>query len=74
VVPRGECRPAAEALAKDIAAFPQTCMRADRASVYAQEGLALDDALRQEFLRGASAAQDREMLDAVQGFVAPERR
>lgn len=67
VVSRGESRPAAERLAADIAAFPQACMRADRASVYAQEGLALDDALRKELLLGASV--DREMADAVQRFV-----
>ena len=69
VVPRGESRPAAEALADDIAAFPQACLRADRASVYAQEGLGLDDALRQELLRGASVVGDRETVDAVQRFV-----
>ena len=39
------------------------------------EGLALDDALRQEFLRGASVVDDLEMVDAVRAFVfAPERR
>src|SRR4029453_1060805 len=32
VVPDGQARPAAEALAADIARFPQACMRADRRS------------------------------------------
>ena len=68
VVPRGESRPAAEALAAEIAAFPQACMRADRESVYAQEGLPLDDALRQEFLRGVGVVDDRETADAVRKF------
>ncbi len=68
VVPHGESRPAAEALAAEIAAFPQACMRADRESVYAQEGLPLDDALRQEFLRGVGVVDDRETADAVRKF------
>src|SRR5262249_46617847 len=36
VVPDGESRAAAEALAEQIAAFPQICMRADRRSAYEQ--------------------------------------
>ena len=40
VVPDGESRQRAEALAHEIARFPQACMRADRRSVYQQEGLA----------------------------------
>ena len=38
----------AQALARAIAAFPQTCMLADRASAYAQWDLAVAEALRQE--------------------------
>src|SRR5262245_53196587 len=37
VVPHGAARTAAEALAQELAAFPQECMRADRRSAY--EGL-----------------------------------
>jgi len=48
VVPRGQSRHAAEALAREIASFPQQCMRADRHSAYAQWNLPLADALRQE--------------------------
>src|SRR5450432_2620429 len=36
VVPRGRARPEAEALAAEIARFPQVCMRNDRHSTYAQ--------------------------------------
>jgi enoyl-CoA hydratase len=32
VVPRGRARAEAEALARDIARFPRTCMRSDRRS------------------------------------------
>ncbi len=49
VVADGESRRAAEALAAEIARFPQGCMRADRASVYAQEGLSELDGLRSEW-------------------------
>ena len=53
LVPRGESRPAAEALAREIARFPQECMRADRRSVWLQEGLSERDALRAEWANSA---------------------
>lgn len=49
VVPDGQARTAAEALAAEIARFPQGCMRADRRSVYLQHGLPVEDALRTEW-------------------------
>jgi len=48
LVPRGHARHAAEALAREIASFPQRCMLADRRSAYAQWNLPLADALQQE--------------------------
>ena len=48
VVPAGQARAAAEQLAREIAAFPQQCMLADRASAYGQWALPLADALRAE--------------------------
>ncbi|MBX3249898.1 MAG: crotonase/enoyl-CoA hydratase family protein [Myxococcales bacterium] len=58
VVPKGEARAAAEALARQIASFPQTCVRTDRASVYASLGRPLDDALRVELELGLEALAD----------------
>jgi enoyl-CoA hydratase len=55
VVPDGESRPRAEALAHEIARFPQACMRADRRSVYLQEGLPLREAMRKEWDNGVPA-------------------
>jgi enoyl-CoA hydratase len=55
VVPDGTSRQAAEALAREIARFPQACMRADRRSVYLQEGLPLREAMRQEWTNGVPA-------------------
>jgi enoyl-CoA hydratase len=49
LVDDGESRVAAEALAHEIARFPQACLRADRHSVWLQEGHAESDALRTEW-------------------------
>jgi enoyl-CoA hydratase len=61
VVPDGQSRQRAEALAQEIARFPQGCMRADRRSVYQQEGLGLREAMRYEWDNGipALAAEGR---------------
>ena len=48
VVPAGQARAAAEQLAYELAALPQACMLADRASSYRQWDLPLDEALRRE--------------------------
>ena len=62
VVPEGEARAKAEALARDIARFPQSCMLADRRSAQAQHGLPTRDALRKEW-RGSKA----EVTKGVEG-------
>ena len=54
VVPHGESRAAAEALAHELAKFPQACLRADRRSVFLQEGLSECDALRAEWKNSVS--------------------
>jgi len=61
IVPDGQSRQRAEALAHEIARFPQACMRADRRSVYQQEGLGLREAMRYEWDNGipALAAEGR---------------
>jgi enoyl-CoA hydratase len=69
VVPRGEGRAAAEALAAEIARFPQACMRADRASAYASLDLDLETALRREFAGGADALA-REGVEGAARFAA----
>ena len=59
VAPAGQALDAALELAGQLAAFPQTCLRSDRASVYEQESLDLDTALRNEFEHGrVSLASD----------------
>jgi enoyl-CoA hydratase len=55
VVPAGQARGIAEALAKEIAGFPQRCLRSDRLSAYESLHLDMESALRNELLRGMSA-------------------
>jgi enoyl-CoA hydratase len=52
VVAPGESRAAAEALAGELARFPQTCMREDRLSLLDQEGLEEADAIASELAHG----------------------
>ncbi len=52
LVPHGRARAAAEQLAAELSALPQTCLRQDRLSVLEQEGLTEDSALRNEFRHG----------------------
>ncbi|MER7761451.1 crotonase/enoyl-CoA hydratase family protein [Streptomyces sp. NPDC097619] len=52
LVPPGRAREAAEALAREIAAFPQTCLRQDRLSARGQHGLPEAEALRREYAHG----------------------
>ncbi len=53
VVKAGEARAAAVTLAKEIARFPQACLRADRASAYAGWSRDIEDGLKAEARRGA---------------------
>jgi enoyl-CoA hydratase len=52
VVPDGTARAAAEALAAELAALPQLCLRHDRMSALEQEGLDEETALRNELRHG----------------------
>ncbi|MFG3009240.1 crotonase/enoyl-CoA hydratase family protein [Streptomyces cinerochromogenes] len=52
LVPTGQARAEAEALAARIAGFPQACLRSDRASVLDQEGQDEETALRGELRWG----------------------
>ena len=74
VVPRGTALDAARALARDIARFPQICMRADRRSAYEQWGLSLADALANEYRRGSAAIDAGETLKGASRFAAGHGR
>jgi len=53
LAPKGQARQAAEAMAREIARFPQTSLRADRRSVYLQYGLSERSALEREWINCA---------------------
>src|ERR1700761_2339934 len=64
VVPRGRARAAAEALAAELAALPQLCLRNDRLSAYEQAAMTLPEALDNEFRHGwTSLAHAAEGID-----------
>ncbi|BAT58797.1 carnitinyl-CoA dehydratase [Variibacter gotjawalensis] len=55
VVPEGGARAAAEAMAQEIARFPQAAVRADRRTAYETHGMGLRDAMRREWANGVEA-------------------
>lgn len=73
VVPPGRALVAAQALAARIAAFPQTCLRGDRLSLYEQHGLPLADALQLELRHGMRALRAESLAGAAR-FAAGEGR
>jgi enoyl-CoA hydratase/carnithine racemase len=68
VVETGRARAEAEALANQIAAFPQRCMRSDRRSAYEQFDLPFTEALKNEFRRGLATIESGETLDGAGRF------
>ena len=52
LVPDGTSRAAAEAMAHEIARFPQVCVRADRRSAIRQHGKTVREAMKYEWLSG----------------------
>lgn len=69
VVPHGAARSAAEELARELAAFPQVCLRNDRRSAYEQGDLPFTDALANEFALGLRTLREGG-LDGAQRFSA----
>lgn len=64
----------AMALAEQIAAFPQTCLRQDRLSSYEQWGMEMPDALRNEYRRGRVVLESSEVAEGAARFAAGEGR
>jgi len=74
IVPRGEARAAAEALAEQIAAFPQRCLRSDRLSTYEQAGRDLAGALANEVRRGLEVVASGESREGAARFAGGQGR
>lgn len=68
VVSKGEARRAAEALAAELAALPQACLRSDRMSLLEQAGMSLPDALANEFRQGMATLVSEESLQGASRF------
>ena len=64
VVPHGEARAAAEAMAHEIARFPQEAVRADRASIIATRGMPVRAALEHEWAHGMDAIRNEGIAGA----------
>ena len=70
LVEPGSARAEAVALARQLAAFPQRCLRSDRLSSYAQWTLSLDDALAEETRLGLDVIRSGETAAGAQRFAA----
>jgi enoyl-CoA hydratase len=68
VVPPGQARDAAVALAHQLAALPQTCMRSDRMSALEQWGLTEEEAALGEARRGRDVVRSGETLEGALRF------
>jgi enoyl-CoA hydratase len=71
---KGRALAEARALAKDIAKFPQACLRNDRASAARQWSLTEADALAAEFALGMKTLQSGETLEGAARFAKGEGR
>jgi enoyl-CoA hydratase len=65
VVPTGQARATAEALADEISRFPQACMLADRSSSYRQWEMSLDAALHNEAESGLPIIEQEAIAGAA---------
>ncbi|HVM57024.1 MAG TPA: crotonase/enoyl-CoA hydratase family protein [Gaiellaceae bacterium] len=72
IVPGGQARAAAEQLARELAAFPQACLRADRRSALEGLGEPLETALGREFAGGAEVLA--EAAEGARRFASGEGR
>jgi enoyl-CoA hydratase len=68
VVAPGQARSAAVALAHQLAALPQTCMRSDRMSALEQWGLTEEEAALGEARRGRDVVRSGETLEGARRF------
>jgi enoyl-CoA hydratase len=74
VVPKGDARAAAEALAAELSRFPQRCLRNDRLSACEQHALDMDAALLNETRRGLETLNSGETLRGAARFASGKGR
>ncbi|MFX1304217.1 MAG: crotonase/enoyl-CoA hydratase family protein [Promethearchaeota archaeon] len=68
IVDIGQSKLEAEKLAKDLASFPQVCMKNDRMSTYTQFGLGIKEAMIKEFEFGLKTLESKEYLTGSEAF------
>lgn len=74
IAPEGKSLEIALELAKQIASFPQICMRNDRKSVYQQFDLPFEEAMKNEFQKGLITIQSNETLEGAKRFTSGKGR
>lgn len=74
MVPSGEALAAAKDLARQLAAFPQLCMRSDRLSAYEPWSLPQAAAIANEYEHGAEVIASGETREGAARFAAGEGR
>jgi enoyl-CoA hydratase len=74
LVDEGTSREEAEKLAREIASFPDTCMRMDRLSTYQSWGRTFEDALRNEFLNAITTITSPQLQEGVARFAGGKGR
>lgn len=74
VVPPGQARAAAEALAAEIARAPQATMRGDRRSAFESLGMPFEAAMKSEFAIGMESLATGEAADGATAFAAGRGR
>ena len=70
LVEPGAARAAAVALAHELAALPQVCLRHDRMSSYEQWALSIDEAMHNEYVHGIATLASGEALSGAARFSA----
>jgi enoyl-CoA hydratase len=68
IVEPGKALATAKELAREIAAFPQRCMRSDRMSAYQAWTMPLEEALANEYRHGMATIQSGETLAGAERF------
>jgi enoyl-CoA hydratase len=74
LVPNGETRAHAMALAKDMARFPQACLRADRLSALRQWDMSEEEAIANEMRGGLEVIASGETLSGATRFASGKGR
>lgn len=74
LVEDGKAFESAQALALEIAQFPQQCLRNDRLSTYQQWAMSFDEAMQNEFQLGMKTIASQETIEGAKKFAGGKGR